>query len=148
MESQTNGEALRLGEILVARGRCALDDITAALAEQFQMEMVNIDGLDIPREVIDIVPEQLCRENHMMPIGIVDGVLAVALSNPLNLQALDELRFLLNMSVDPVLATRESIDAAIARYFAKDNLRDEMIVISNTRSIMLIPKVLAANPRR
>jgi type IV pilus assembly protein PilB len=132
LERQINGENLRLGEILVADGLCTLDDITTALAEQFHMEIVNLDGLDIPPEIINIVPETQCREFHVIPIGIVDGVLAVAVSDPLNLQPLDNIRFLINMPVEPVLAAAASIDAAIEEHYTRDKLREEMKVLSDT----------------
>ena len=133
LEKQMNGEKAKIGEVFVAEGLCAANDITTALAEQFQMEMVEIEGLDIPRDVINMVPEEQCRENHIMPIGLVDGVLAVAISDPLDLQSLDNIRFVINSQVDPVLSTRESIDAAIERYYAKgDELRNQIMNLSTS----------------
>ena len=133
LERQMNGEKAKIGEIFVAEGLCTANDITTALAEQFQMEMVDIDGLEIARDIINMVPEEQCRENHIMPIGLADGVLAVAISDPLDLQSLDNIRFVINSQVDPVLATRESIDAAIERYYSKgDDLRNQIMNLSQS----------------
>ena len=133
LEKQMNGEKAKIGEIFIAEGLCTANDITGALAEQFQMEMVDIEGLDIPTDVINMVPEEQCRENHIMPIGLNDGVLAVAISDPLDLQSLDNIRFVINSQVDPVLATRESIDAAIERYYSKgDELRNQIMNLSQS----------------
>jgi type IV pilus assembly protein PilB len=133
LEKQMNGEKAKIGEIFIAEGLCTANDITGALAEQFQMEMVDIEGLEIPTDVINMVPEEQCRENHIMPIGLMDGVLAVAISDPLDLQSLDNIRFVINSQVDPVLATRESIDAAIERYYSKgDELRNQIMNLSQS----------------
>jgi len=133
LERQMNGEKAKIGEIFLAEGLCTANDITTALAEQFQMEMVDIDGLEIPREVINMVPQEQCRENHIMPIGMMDGVLAVAISDPLDLQSLDNIRFVINAQVDPVLATRESIDAAIERYYNEgDELKRQIVDLSQS----------------
>jgi type IV pilus assembly protein PilB len=133
LERQMNGEKAKIGEIFTAEGLCTANDITTALAEQFQMEMVDVDGLEIPREVINMVPQEQCRENHIMPIGMMDGVLAVAISDPLDLQSLDNIRFVINAQVDPVLATRESIDAAIERYYNEgDELKRQIVDLSQS----------------
>ena len=117
LEKQMNGESAKIGEIFVAEGLCTPNDITGALAEQFQMEMVDLEGLDIAKTVVDMVPQEQCQDNHIMPIDMFDGVLTVAISDPLDLQALDNIRFVINSQVEPVLATREAIDAAIQRYY-------------------------------
>ena len=128
LEKQINGNKAKIGEIMVAEGCCSANDITSALADQFGMEMVDLAGLDISKTIIDMVPQEQCRENHIMPIDMFDGVLTVAISDPLDLQALDNIRFVINSQVDPVLATREAIDDAIERYYADaDSLKERLI---------------------
>ena len=63
LELQMNGDARKLGEMFCADGLCTENDITAALAEQFGMEMVDLEGLEISRSVTDMVPEDQCRDN-------------------------------------------------------------------------------------
>ncbi|MEI6236529.1 MAG: ATPase, T2SS/T4P/T4SS family, partial [Planctomycetota bacterium] len=118
LERQINGEKAKIGEILVAEGLCSSGDVTSALAEQFGMEIVDLEGIDIAQSVVAMVPQEQCHENHVMPIDMFDGILTVAISDPLDLQALDNIRFVINCQVQPVLATREAIDAAINRYYA------------------------------
>jgi len=120
LELQMNGDARKLGEILAADSVCNSNDITAALAEQFNMEMIDLEGLDIGKHVTDMVPEAQCRENHVMPIDIFDGVLTLAVSDPLDLQSIDNIRFMVNCQVEPVLASREAIDGAILRWYGSE----------------------------
>jgi len=93
------------------------NDDTSGLPQQFNMEMVDLAGLEIPKAIVDMVPRELCCENHVMPIDLVDGVVTLAIADPLDLQSLDNIRFVINRQVEPVLATREAIDAAIERHY-------------------------------
>ena len=127
LEQQINGEKAKIGEIFVAGGLCSSADITGALAEQFGIEIVDLEGVDVASSVVAMVPQEQCRENHIMPIDMFDGILTVAISDPLDLQALDNIRFVINCQVQPVLATREAIDAAIERYYsASDDFKKRM----------------------
>jgi type IV pilus assembly protein PilB len=127
LEKQINGEKAKIGEIFAAEGLCTAADVTGALAEQFGMEIVDLEGLEIARSVVDMVPQEQCRENHVMPLDMFDGILTVAISDPLDLQALDNIRFVINCQVQPVLCTREAIDSAIDRYYsASDSLKDRL----------------------
>lgn len=136
LETQMNGDARKIGEILSAEGVCTANDITAALAEQFNMEMVDLEGITIPKEVTDMVPEAQCRENHVMPIDMFDGVLTLAISDPLDLQALDNIRFMVNCQVEPVLATRSAIDTAIDTWYGgireSDQFKDQLADLSQS----------------
>ncbi len=127
LERQINGEKAKIGEIFIAEGLCSAADVTSALAEQFGMEIVDLDGVDIASSVVAMVPQEQCHENHVMPIDMFDGILTVAISDPLDLQALDNIRFVINCQVQPVLATREAIDAAISRYYSStDDFKKRM----------------------
>src|SRR5579862_2108929 len=128
LEKQINGEKAKIGEIFVAEGLCTAADVTSALAEQFGMEIVDLEGLEVAASVVDMVPQEQCRENHVMPIDMFDGILTVAISDPLDLQSLDNIRFVINCQVQPVLATREAIDSAINRYYgARDKYKDQLV---------------------
>jgi type IV pilus assembly protein PilB len=120
LEAQMKGDTRKIGEIFLAEGLCTPRDITLALAEQFGMEVVDLEGIEVASQVTAMVPEQHCRDNHVMPIDMFDGVLTLAISDPLDLHALDNIRFMTNCQVEPVLATREAIDGAIERWYAGD----------------------------
>ncbi len=127
LEKQINGEKAKIGEIFVSEGLCTAADVTGALAEQFGMEIVDLEGLEIDRSIVDMVPQEQCAEHHVMPVDMYEGVLTIAISDPLDLQALDSIRFVINCQVQPVLATREAIDAAIGKYYAQvDSLKDRL----------------------
>jgi type IV pilus assembly protein PilB len=128
---QMGGDTRKIGEILVGMEVCSSEDITLALAEQHELEMVDLDNIDIPREVIARVERSLARQNHIIPIDFLDGVLTVAIPDPLDLFTLDELRFVLNCNIEPVLATGDAIDRALTNYYGLeegqvDEILDEL----------------------
>lgn len=122
LERQMNGESARIGEMFVAGGLCSATDITNALAEQFSMEMVELEGFEISHDVVALLAPEFCRENRVVPIHVLENVLTVAVCDPLDLQSLDSLRFLTGLQIEPVLATAEAINAAIERYYGSPNL--------------------------
>jgi len=117
LRQQMNGDTKKIGEILVEEGLCTTEDITQALAEQHELDMVDLDGIDIPHEVVTMVEGVLARQHHIVPIDFAEGMLTVALSNPLDLYGLDELRFVLSCNIEPVLATHDAIDRALTNYY-------------------------------
>ena len=134
LEAQMGGENKKLGEILQAKGVVTAEDVTRALAEQHDIEMVDIEGIEIPGDVIELVPRDFARQHNIIPIELLDGVLTVAMSDPLDLYALDNLRFIINSPVEHVLATEESIKAALAHYYglAEDEVEQMLTEFTET----------------
>jgi type IV pilus assembly protein PilB len=128
LRQQMGGDTKKIGEILVAEGVCTTEDITQALAEQHELDMVDLDGIDIPRDVISMVEGALARQHHIVPIDFAEGMLTVALSDPLDLYGLDELRFVLSCNIEPVLATHDAIDRALTNYYGlEEGQVDELL---------------------
>jgi type IV pilus assembly protein PilB len=124
LECQMNGERARLGEILHGQGICTADDITTALAEQFNMEIVDLAGLEINTEAAALLSAEFCRENHTVPIGFADHVLTVAISDPLDLQTIDQAGFVSGFQVESVLASPEAIESVIGRLYSSKTHED------------------------
>ena len=106
----------RLGEILVASGHCQETDISKALALQFDMEYVDLDIGTINPQVMEMMPESMMQEYQIIPLDYTDGRLRVAITDPLDLESVDAIRFRLNMEVDCVLAAREQVQQVISGY--------------------------------
>ncbi|MCX5653528.1 MAG: GspE/PulE family protein [Planctomycetota bacterium] len=106
----------RIGEILMATGACTEEDISRALALQFDMEFIDLDVATIKPEVLEMMPEAMMKEYQIVPLEYKDGRLKVAITDPLDLESVDAMRFRLNMDVDCVLAAREKVHAIIKGY--------------------------------
>ncbi len=117
LHSQMGGDQRKLGDILIEKELVSAEDITNALSEQYGFPVVDIDSLDVPRDVLGRVPENLARQHNILPIEMSGGKLTVAIADPLDMFKLEELRFVLSCDVDPVLASAEGIQQAITRYY-------------------------------
>ncbi len=106
----------RLGEVLISMDACTERDVTKALALQFNMEFVDLDIGTIDPQVLEMIPEAMMREYQVLPLAYEEGRLKVAITDPLDLESVDAIRFRLNMDVDCVLAAPEQVKQIIGSY--------------------------------
>lgn len=106
-------------DILAREGVVAKSDMLKALASQFGMETISLQGLDIEREVLDMVPGDVAQRYKVVPVFKNENVLTVALGNPLDVDTLDGLRYVLKANVEGVVAPPEEIEKAIANYYGR-----------------------------
>ncbi|HET6424890.1 MAG TPA: ATPase, T2SS/T4P/T4SS family [Planctomycetaceae bacterium] len=93
------------------------DALSSMQASQYGYEFVSLEGLEIPRTVIELVPESVARENYVIPLDVEDDTIKVAVSNAMDYEVLDKLRFVLNREVKVAVASKEAIQAAINRHY-------------------------------
>jgi type IV pilus assembly protein PilB len=108
----------KVGDALVRLGYATPDEVMRAIAEEHGLEFVDLSEAAIPPHVVELVPESVARENAILPLAEEeDGSLKVVVSDPLDFETLDKLRFILNRKVEIALAPRESIVDAISRNY-------------------------------
>ena len=118
----------KTGDILIELGFATDAEVTRALAEQFNLEMVFIQDIKVNKAVIDKVPKTLAKEQNIIPIDYSSGVLTVAMSDPLDLDSLDKIGFVVNAQVECILATNTGIRESLASYYglAEQELIEKM----------------------
>jgi type IV pilus assembly protein PilB len=99
----------RLGEVLVEQKLIDEDTLTKALAKQFGFSYVNLDKAVIPPEVMKLVPEDLIKRHNILPLSMDNGKMKLIISDPLNLDMMDTLRFRLNADLEYCLANPSKI---------------------------------------
>lgn len=92
-------------------------DILKALANQFGMEYMSLSGVDVDQQVIDLVPAEIARRYKVVPVFSGENSITVAMSDPLDVETLDSLRYVLRTGVEGVVALPDEIEAAINRYY-------------------------------
>ena len=108
----------RVGEALVELELASEEDVTKALATQFDLEYVDLDkNVQIP-SVLDLVPEKVIKDEKILPLKKDGNRLKIILSDPLNIELQDKLRFLVNMELDCALAPRSKIQRFIDTFMA------------------------------
>jgi type IV pilus assembly protein PilB len=106
-----------LGHILVEFGFVSEEDILNVLAEHLGMRTISLKNKDISEEVIKRIGPTTARAYGVVPVDADNGFITVAVSDPLNVSILDDLRFILDMPVKGLVAPKEEIDAALQRYY-------------------------------
>jgi len=121
----TEAEALveesgaKLPDALVRLGYATGTEVMQAMAEQHGLEWIDLTDVVIPPSVVELVPESVARENAVLPLSESEGELKVIVSDPLDYDTFDKLRFILNRQIEVVLAPRDAILEAINRHYGQ-----------------------------
>jgi type IV pilus assembly protein PilB len=126
LEEQKQNPGKVIGQVALDMGLVTSEQITEALAEQWGMSVVNLEETNIPPKVLELVPETMASIYKIMPISLKDNVLTVAMADPQNVAALDDLRNFLGFDVRGAVSTPAAVEAAIARHYAsrEDSIED------------------------
>ncbi len=108
----------RIGEALVELDMAAEDDVAKALAAQFDLEYVDLDKNPVVPDTLQLIPENIIRNHKVLPIARENNRLKVIISDPLDLELLDMLRFRLNSEIDCVLAPKSKIQRYIDTFLS------------------------------
>ncbi len=125
-EADSTGEGVV--DTLVAKGLITSANVAQAKAAQFGVEYVNLSEMRLPDDVISAVPRHIAKKYNVVPLYRHDNSVTVALTDPSDLDTLDSLRMLLNLEVEPRVASPDDIEQAISRYYgSKDDSVSKMI---------------------
>ncbi|MEA3077537.1 MAG: type pilus assembly protein PilB [Actinomycetota bacterium] len=115
-----------LGRVLLDQDLVSEGDLMAALAAQIGMEFVDLDDHSIDSSAATLISDTLARRYQAMPIGWDNGLLVVAMADPSNVFAIDDIRTITRAEVKTVMATRQSILDAIEKHHRLDAEADEI----------------------
>ncbi len=124
LEEQKQNPGTVLGQLAIRMGAVTQAQVTEALAEQWGMAVVNLEETNIQSSVLDLVPQTMAEIYHIMPVSLKNNVLTVAMADPQNVGAIDDLRNFLGYEIRGAVSSGPEVEAAIARYYAD---RDESI---------------------
>ncbi|ODA30349.1 GspE/PulE family protein [Planctopirus hydrillae] len=126
LEEQKRSPGEIIGQVAIRMGLVTEAQVTEALAEQWGMPVVNLGETTIPPRAIEMVPQTMAELYKIMPISLKDNVLTVAMADPQNVAALDDLRNFLGAEVRGAISNLKDVEAAIARYYAdkQDSIED------------------------
>jgi len=126
-------------EILEREGAATKAAMLKVLAGQFGMETITLTGLDISREVLDMVPGDVAQRYKVVPVFKNDNILTVALGDPLDVDTLDGLRYVLKANIEGVVAPIEEIEKAIANYYGRATGAVESMLTEITEGTLALP---------
>jgi type IV pilus assembly protein PilB len=114
-EQKRSGQ--NLGYTLAKLGYIQDGEITNFLSAQYRLPAINLDEYEIDAEVIKLVGREVCEKHRIIPVSRSGSSLIVAMSDPTNLNAIDDIKFLTGYNVEPVVSSETSIQAAVERYY-------------------------------
>jgi type IV pilus assembly protein PilB len=107
----------RLGHNLVKLGLVSDDMITAVLSRQYGIPSVNLDLFQIDEHVLQLIPQDVAQKYSVLPLSRVGASVTLAMVDPTNVFAMDDIKFMTGLNVEPVLVAEASIQQAIGKYY-------------------------------
>ncbi len=122
LEEQTR-TGLRLGQILLTKGLISESDLVDVIHERLGIPKLSLENIVIDPNVIELVPLSIAKKHGLIPVFRIGSTLTIAMSDPLDIIALDELKYVTKLKLNRAVASGESIARAIDQYYS---LRESM----------------------
>ena len=108
-----------LGEILIEMNAISKENLFAAITENISFPPIKLARLKIEKEILDLIPEKISRMYQILPVSRVGKQLTVAMVDPLNIFALDDLKVLTHLNISPVIASADDMTESIRKHYEK-----------------------------
>jgi len=128
LEAQKQSPGELIGQVALRLNFVSEAQITEALAEQWGMPVVNLAETNIPPKALELVPETMAEIYKIVPISIKNDVLTVAMADPQNVAALDDLRNFLGYDVRGAISNPRDVEQAINRHYAEKEESIEEVI--------------------
>src|SRR5690242_6150095 len=117
----------RLGATLSRLGYVDDQRLTQFVAKQYSLPSINLAEIEIDAAVLKLIPREICEKHQVIPVRRNGPTLVVAMADPSNIYAIDELKFLTQYNIEPVVASEAMVEAALSRYYDKGPDLDQMV---------------------
>ena len=114
VQKETGG---KLGETLIKLGFVSDEDITECLSQQFGVPSINLQHFEIDGSVIKLIPGDVARKYNILPVNKTGATITIAMADPTNVFAMDDIKFMTGYNVEPVVASELGIKASIDNYY-------------------------------
>jgi type IV pilus assembly protein PilB len=114
LQKETGG---KLGETLIKLGFVSEEDITECLSQQFGVPSISLVHFEIDPSVIKLIPADVARKYNILPVNKTGATITIAMADPTNVFAMDDIKFMTGYNVEPVVASELGIKAAIDNYY-------------------------------
>ncbi|HWP85322.1 MAG TPA: type IV-A pilus assembly ATPase PilB [Terriglobia bacterium] len=116
LQKKTGG---RLGSCLVKLGIVSDEDVTTFLSRQYGVPSINLTYFEVDPDVVRLVPEDTARRYEIVPLSRVGSSLTIAMVDPTNVFAMDDIKFMTGFNVEPVVASEGAIREAIDKFYSQ-----------------------------
>jgi type IV pilus assembly protein PilB len=119
-------EGGRLGTCLVKLGLVSDEDITAVLSRQYGVPSINLKFYEVDPSVIKLIPQETAVRYQIVPLSRVGSTLTIAMTDPTNVFAMDDIKFMTGFNVEPVVASETAIAEAISKFYGSVESGEEL----------------------
>ena len=116
-EQKESSGQLKLGTILIKNGFISEQDLTSFLSKQYGVPSINLSELEVEPAVIKIIPAEVAQKYQIIPVNRAGSTLIVAMSDPSNIFAVDDIKFMTGYNVEVVVASEAAIKGAIDKFY-------------------------------
>jgi len=131
-QKQTGG---RVGEHLVRLGYVTEEDILDCLSQQYGVPSINLRHFEIDEAIIRLIPADVARKYQFIPVSKTGATLTVAMADPTNVFAMDDITFITGYRVEPVVASEEALREAIDKYFGTTHALELKKVMDDLQTV-------------
>ncbi len=117
IREEASASGVGVVDLLLANKVIKPSDVTQAKAAQFGAEVVQLGSMQIPEDIIALVPRNTAKKYRVVPLFKTDDKIAIALADPSDISTIDSLTHLLNAEIDPKVASEPEIEAALTKYY-------------------------------
>src|SRR6266568_5960506 len=107
----------KLGKAFVSLGYVRDEEITSLLSRQYGVPSINLDHFEVDPAIIKIIPAETARKYQILPLSRSGATLTIAMADPTNVFAMDDIKFMTGYNVEPVVASETSLEEAIEKYY-------------------------------
>ncbi len=129
--SVQNKEGGRLGFTLIKLGHVKEDEITQFLSKQYGVPAINLANLHIDSSIIKLVPSEVCQKYLVLPVSRQGATLTLAMADPTNVFAMDDIKFMTGYNVEPVVASEMALKEASEQYYGSHSAIELKKVMSD-----------------
>jgi type IV pilus assembly protein PilB len=124
----------RLGSCLVKLAFVSEEDVTTFLSRQYGVPSINLSYFDLDPAVAKLIPEDTARRYEVLPLSRVGSSLTIAMTDPTNVFAMDDIKFMTGFNIEPVVASEAAIQEALKKLYgaAEDSVKNMMAELENT----------------
>src|SRR5213593_660393 len=108
----------KLGYNLVKMGFVKDEEITALLSKQYGVPSINLAQFEIDPAVIKLIPSETANKYQIIPLSRAGATLTIAMTDPTNVFAMDDIKFMTGYNVEPVVASEIAVEEAIQKYYS------------------------------
>jgi type IV pilus assembly protein PilB len=116
----------RLGTCLMKLGFISDDEITGVLSRQYGVPSINLKYYEVDASVIKLIPQDTAVRYQIVPLSRVGSTLTIAMTDPTNVFAMDDIKFMTGFNVEPVVASETAIAEAISKFYGETQSEEEL----------------------